>query len=46
MLGQEIIQVESNTENPQINMSGLQSGAYMVKISINGSVRTFRIIKK
>ncbi len=46
MVGQEVIQVEPNTENPQINMSGLQSGAYMMKISINGSAQTFRIIKK
>jgi len=46
MLGQEVIHVEPNTESPQINMSGLQSGAYMMKVSIDGASESFRVIKK
>ena len=37
MLGQEVIHVEPNMESPQINMSGLQAGAYMMKASIEGA---------
>ena len=46
MLGQEVIHVEPNTENPQINMNGLQSGTYMMKVSIKGASQSFRLIKK
>ena len=46
MLGQEVIHVEPNKESPQINMSGLQSGAYMMKVSVEGVSNTFRVIKK
>ena len=46
MLGQEVIHVEPNKESPQINMSGLQSGAYMMKVSIEGVSQSFSVIKK
>ena len=46
MLGQEVLDVQPEKVSPQINMSGLQSGAYMMSVSIDGATRTFRIIKK
>ncbi len=46
MLGQEVIHVTPNTESPQINMSGLQAGAYMMKVNIEGASQSFRVIKK
>jgi hypothetical protein len=46
MLGQEVIHVEPDMESPQINMSGLQAGAYMMKVSIEGNSQSFRVIKK
>ena len=46
MLGQEVLDVQPEQVSPQINMSGLQSGAYMMKVSIDGATRAFRIIKK
>ena len=46
MLGQEVIHIEPNMESPQINMSGLQAGAYMMKVSIEGVSQSFSVIKK
>ena len=46
MLGQEVLDVQPEQVSPQINMSGLQSGAYMMRVSIDGATRTFRLIKK
>ena len=46
MLGQEVIHVEPNKESPQINMSGLQAGAYMMKVNIDGASQSFRVIKE
>ena len=46
MIGQEVIHVQPNMESPDINMNGLQSGAYMMKVSIEGASQSFSVIKK
>ena len=46
MLGQEVLNVQPEKVSPQINLSGLQYGTYMMRVSIDGTTRTFRIIKK
>ena len=46
MLGQEVMRTEMNLQSGELDMSSLQSGAYFVKVSINDTVETLRIIKK
>ncbi|WP_338730865.1 T9SS type A sorting domain-containing protein [Mangrovimonas cancribranchiae] len=46
MLGQEVIRTAPNTVTNDVNMSELQAGAYFVKVTVNGTTETIRIIKK
>jgi hypothetical protein len=46
MLGQEVMRTEMNLQSGELDMSSLQSGAYFVKVSINDTIETLRIIKK
>jgi hypothetical protein len=46
VLGKEVLDVQPEQKSPQINMSGLQSGAYMMKVTIDGVSQSFRVIKK
>ncbi|MBF4516205.1 T9SS type A sorting domain-containing protein [Flavobacterium sp. ANB] len=46
LLGQEIINKNVNSNSEQVDMSQLLSGVYIAKISIDNSVRTFKVIKK
>ncbi|WP_274474269.1 fibronectin type III domain-containing protein [Mangrovimonas aestuarii] len=46
VLGQQVIEVNPNTINATLDMGNLQEGAYFVKVTINGAVETFRIIKQ
>ncbi|RSK38282.1 T9SS type A sorting domain-containing protein [Mangrovimonas spongiae] len=46
MLGQEVIRTAPNTVSNDVNMSELQAGAYFVKVTVNGTTETIRIIKK
>jgi hypothetical protein len=46
MLGQEVMRTEMNLQRGELDMSSLQSGPYFVKVSINGTVETIKIIKK
>jgi hypothetical protein len=46
MLGQEVMRTELNVQRGELDMSSLQSGPYFVKVSINDTVETLRIIKK
>lgn len=46
MLGQEVIRTELNVQRGDLDMSSLQSGPYFVKVSINDTVETIKIIKK
>ena len=34
-----------NSNNETVNISGLQSGVYIVTVSIEGASKTFRIVK-
>ena len=46
MLGQEVLRLSPNTVNTEVDMSSLVSGAYFVKVSIQGATKTVRIIKQ
>ena len=46
VLGQEIMDVNPEVQSPQIEMGELQSGAYMMKVTIDGASQSFRVIKK
>lgn len=46
LLGQEIMNVKPNTATPIIEMSGLQTGTYLMKVSIEGNEKTYRLLKK
>lgn len=46
MLGQEVLRTKMNVQRGELDMSSLQSGAYFVKVSINDTVETIKIIKK
>ncbi len=46
MLGQEVLRTAPNTVTSEVNMSGLQAGAYFVKVTINDTTETVRIIKQ
>ncbi|GAA3786903.1 hypothetical protein GCM10022271_19320 [Corallibacter vietnamensis] len=45
MLGQEVLRTAPNAVDHDLDMSGLQTGAYFVKVSIGNSTKTVRIIK-
>lgn len=45
MLGQQVISQKLNSNNETVNISGLQSGVYIVTVSIEGASKTFRIVK-
>lgn len=45
MLGQEVVRTAPNAIDHDLDMSGLQTGAYFVKVSIGNSTKTVRIIK-
>jgi hypothetical protein len=46
MLGQEVMRTEMNLQRGELDMTSLQSGPYFVKVSINDTVETIKIIKK
>lgn len=46
MLGQEVLRTSPNALQSDVNMNQLQSGAYFVKVTINDSTETIRIIKQ
>lgn len=46
LLGQQVMEVTPNNTTTQISTESLSSGTYMMKVSIDGAQRTFRIIKK
>ena len=45
MLGQAVVRSTPNTTTTTVDMSGLQTGAYFVQVSINNSIETVRVIK-
>ncbi|HLA56320.1 MAG TPA: T9SS type A sorting domain-containing protein [Flavobacterium sp.] len=46
VLGQEVISKSLNANEGQIDVSGLHSGSYFVKVNANNSVKTFKVIKE
>jgi hypothetical protein len=46
MLGQEVLRVAPKTNSSAINMSALQTGAYFIRVTINGVTETKQIIKR
>jgi hypothetical protein len=46
MLGQEVLRTEMNVQRGELDMSSLQAGAYFVKVSVNNTIETLKIIKK
>ncbi|OIQ29007.1 MAG: hypothetical protein BM564_07265 [Bacteroidetes bacterium MedPE-SWsnd-G2] len=46
LLGQEVITAQPNNLEAQLDMSGLQSGAYFVKVTVDNAVKTVKIIKE
>jgi hypothetical protein len=46
MLGQEVMRTELNVERGELDMSSLQSGPYFVKVNINDTIETIKVIKK
>lgn len=46
MLGQVVIDRNMNTTEGQINMSELNSGAYIVNITVGDTVKTIKVIKQ
>lgn len=45
LLGQKVISSTPSTLQTQLQTGGLQSGVYLMKVSLNGQQKTFRIIK-
>ncbi|MGO3181518.1 MAG: choice-of-anchor J domain-containing protein [Aequorivita sp.] len=45
MLGQQVLSQKLNSNNETISLSGLQSGVYIVTVSIEGAVKSFKIVK-
>lgn len=46
LLGQEVLNVKSNTNDVQVNMSALNAGAYIVNITVEDTVHTIKVIKE
>lgn len=46
LLGQSVIKENPNTVDIQLNTQALQTGVYMMKVTIDGSQKTFKIVKK
>lgn len=46
LLGQTIMTETPNQLQTQLQTEGLQSGVYLMKVSLKGSTKTFRIVKK
>lgn len=46
LIGQEVLQATYNSRNPSIDISDLTAGVYVMKVAIDDSIGTFRIIKE
>ncbi|WP_274476467.1 T9SS type A sorting domain-containing protein [Mangrovimonas aestuarii] len=46
MLGQQVINAAPNTMKVDLDMSNLQTGAYFVKVMINDTLETIRVVKE
>lgn len=46
LTGQKVSSVSFNNNNTEIDLSGLSSGVYLVKLSSNGNFENFKIVKQ
>jgi hypothetical protein len=45
MLGQEVLRAAPNAVNSELDMSGLQTGAYFVRVTVGDATKTIRVLK-
>src|SRR5690625_392614 len=46
LLGQKVLQTQPQTLEAVLDMDRLQSGVYLMNVQINGSTKTFKVVKK
>jgi hypothetical protein len=46
LLGQEVLNTKANSNDVKVNMSALNSGAYIVNITVDDTVHTIKVIKE
>ncbi len=46
LLGQEVLNAKTNSNDVQVNMSALTAGAYIVNITVEDTVHTIKVIKE
>lgn len=46
LLGQEVMSIKPNSPIPTLEMGNMQTGTYLMKVTIDGNYKTFRVIKK
>ena len=46
LLGQEVLNTKTNTNDVQVDMSALNAGAYIVNITVEDTVHTIKVIKE
>jgi hypothetical protein len=45
LLGQEVLRTEVGATTSDINLSGITTGAYVMKVTVNGQTGTYKILK-
>ncbi len=46
ILGQSVFENAVNATNSQIDISGLSTGTYLMKVTVNGEIGTYRVLKQ
>ena len=46
ILGQKVIDLNVDATNIQVNVSSLSTGTYIMKVSVNGQIGTYKVLKK
>ena len=46
LLGQKMMQVSPNENNPSIDISSLATGLYIMEVDVNGQSATYKIVKQ
>lgn len=46
LLGQKVLNVNPNTLQTQVDMENLETGIYLMRVTVNGTQKSFRVIKK
>ncbi len=46
ILGQKVIDLNVDSTNTQIDVSSLYTGTYLMKVSVNGEIGTYKVIKR